>query len=198
MTEGAVADVKRVTFRQAGLVFRGQSRSGSYVFFMFNDVLKKSGSSSRQEIKVEKTEVEPVREVEPTRAVGASTGKAGRAVISEDVEFRGNLFSASALEIHGKFQGEIEADGPLIIGQSAKVKANIKGVTVEIHGTVEGNITASERVELKANAYLKGDVRSPKFACADSATLNGSLDTSGGKPASDMNAMFTKLQTASK
>ncbi|MFQ3670802.1 MAG: polymer-forming cytoskeletal protein [Verrucomicrobiia bacterium] len=161
---------------------------------MFNDVLKKSGSSSRQEAK---GEAEVVAEVEPVRASGVGS-RPSRAVISEDVEFRGNLFSASPLEIHGKFQGEIEAEGPLVIGQGAKVKANIKGVTVEIHGTVEGNITASERVELKANAYLKGDVRSPKFACADSATLSGSLDTSGGKPASDMNAIFTKLQGASK
>ncbi|GAB4245901.1 MAG: hypothetical protein OHK005_11520 [Candidatus Methylacidiphilales bacterium] len=140
----------------------------------------------------------PSREPEPARHSEVSPTKIGRAIISEDVEFRGNLFSSSPLEIHGKFQGEIEAEGPLIIGQSAKVKANIKGVTVEIHGTVEGNITAKERVELKANAYLKGDVRAPKFACADSATLNGSLDTSGGKPASDLNAIFTKLQVSSK
>lgn len=162
---------------------------------MFNDVLKKSGSSPRSEPKVEP---EVIREPEVAKPNGSAGSRPGRAIISEDVEFKGNLFSASSLEIHGRFQGEIEAEGPLVIGQSAKVKANIKGVTVEIHGTVEGNITASERVELKANAYLKGDVRAPKFACADSATLNGSLDTSGGKPASDLNAIFTKLQASSK
>lgn len=165
---------------------------------MFNDMLKKSGGTVRTETKeaVEQSPT-PERAVSGSRDTSSGRSGGGKAVISEDVEFLGNLFSASSLEIHGKFQGEIESEGPLIIGQTAKVKANIKGVSIEIHGTVEGNIIATERVELKANAYLKGDVRAPKFACADSATLNGSLDTSSGKPPSDLNAIFSKLGSSS-
>lgn len=173
---------------------------------MFNDVLKKSNALLRQDTKEKESRAEeklsggspansPSSTATPSKP---STMSNGQAFFSEDVEFKGTLCFSSKFELNGRFEGDIQAEGPLVVGDKALVKANITGVAVVIRGKVQGNVTATERVELTAGAHLYGDVRTPKFTCSDSAVFVGSSNTLEGKqPAQDFGQIFTKMAKSS-
>ena len=66
------------------------------------------------------------------------------------------------LRISGKFEGELETKGVLIIGEKADVKAKtIKGDNITIEGKVKGDIISSKRLELSATARVIGNVEAP-------------------------------------
>ena len=64
------------------------------------------------------------------------------------------------MRVDGKFEGEmVTNDGELIVGKTGTVKANVKVKNASIEGRLEGNIVAAEKVELKHNAQLLGDLQ---------------------------------------
>ena len=78
------------------------------------------------------------------------------------------------LRISGRFEGELETKGVLIIGEKANVKAKtVKGDSITISGKVEGDITCSKRLELSASARLIGNVETPILVMAEGALLKG-------------------------
>lgn len=116
------------------------------------------------------------------------------ALLSEDVEFKGTLSFSSRMELNGRFEGEIIADGPLVIGDGAMVKANIiSESSVLIRGKVQGNIDSKDKVEVASNAQLFGDVRCSKFSLAEGAIFVGKSDTLGDKPTTDFSNIFSRL-----
>jgi len=86
------------------------------------------------------------------------------------------------------FQGSIVTDGVLVIGEAAKVEAEISCGTVVVEGEVIGNVVASQAVELHATARLRGDVESPTFAIERGAVFEGSSRRPGGSPSADRRA----------
>ncbi|MDX6765182.1 MAG: polymer-forming cytoskeletal protein [Candidatus Methylacidiphilales bacterium] len=158
---------------------------------MFTDVFKK-GAELAAEDKLTFPPLKGVKEaMEPTRST-----KSTNAHISEDVEFKGTLCFSSSMEINGRFEGEIIADGPLIIGESAVVKADIQAQsTVVIRGKMQGNIDAKDKVEVAAKAQLYGDVVSPRFSLSDGATFVGnSRTTEKTAPPADFGNLFNRLE----
>ena len=160
---------------------------------MLSDVFKRATEAGAPDDKL--NQPKPLEFMESNRSKSN-----GNAVISEDIEFKGVLSSSSRLEIHGRFEGEIFAEGPLMIGETAIVKANIESQShVVVRGKVQGNINAKEKVEVAGNAQLYGDVHSPRFSLAETATFVGKTDTLGGKPpTSDFSNIFTRLDKSSK
>ena len=80
--------------------------------------------------------------------------------LTPDAEFRGTIKFTKTLKIDGKFDGEMLTDeGEVIVGSTGVVKANIKVKNAIVEGQVDGNIIASERVELRKNAKLMGDLQ---------------------------------------
>ncbi len=78
------------------------------------------------------------------------------------------------LKISGKFDGELETKGLLMIGEKADVKAKtIKGDTITIAGKVKGNIISSKRLELIATARVIGNVETPLLVVQEGAMLKG-------------------------
>ncbi len=154
---------------------------------MFSDVFKKAGDSdSSAEAAISK----PKDKESPSRMSKSST-----AILSEDVEFKGVLNFNSSMEIHGRFEGQIFAEGDLVIGESALVKADIQSSSsVVIRGKVQGNVTAKEKVEISSKAQLYGDVTAPRFILAEGAAFVGSSRTSDKtSPPSDFSNIFTRL-----
>jgi cytoskeletal protein CcmA (bactofilin family) len=123
-----------------------------------------------------------------------SSGKT-TAFLSEDVEFKGTLSFTSNLEINGRFEGEIVADGPLTIGEKAVVKATVVSKSaVVIKGRIQGNIEAKERVEIASTAQVYGDIATPKFTLKEGAIFEGRTSTLGGtKSTADFSNIFTRL-----
>jgi cytoskeletal protein CcmA (bactofilin family) len=94
-------------------------------------------------------------------------------ILGENSEFKGCLSFEGGVRIEGKFEGEIRADGDLIIGEDAVVKANISAGTVIIGGKVHGNVSSSERLELQPQGELIGDITAPMVSIAEGSVFQG-------------------------
>ena len=97
-------------------------------------------------------------------------------VIDIETEMEGNVkFSGPVnLRISGKFEGELESKGVLIISEKANVKAKIiKGEDIKIAGKVIGDIVSSKRLELSAPAIVIGNIKSPILVINEGAILKG-------------------------
>ncbi|MBU4345748.1 MAG: polymer-forming cytoskeletal protein [Candidatus Omnitrophica bacterium] len=78
------------------------------------------------------------------------------------------------LRISGKFEGELETKGILIIGEKADVKVKIiKGDEITILGRVKGDIVCSKRLRLDPSARVIGNVETPVLVIAEGAQLKG-------------------------
>jgi cytoskeletal protein CcmA (bactofilin family) len=64
----------------------------------------------------------------------------------------------------------------LTIGQNARIKAQVFAKSVVILGEVTGNVTASDKVDIRDNGSVDGDIASPRVAIAEGAHFRGSID----------------------
>jgi cytoskeletal protein CcmA (bactofilin family) len=78
------------------------------------------------------------------------------------------------MNIDGKFEGEMIANhGELIVGKTGMVKANVKVKNATIEGRLDGNIEAAEKVELKQNAQLIGDLQAKTLVIEEGVVFVG-------------------------
>ena len=95
-----------------------------------------------------------------------------------DIEagMEGNIkFSSPVnLKISGKFEGELDTKGVLIIGERADVRVTaIKGENITIAGKVRGDIVSSKRLELSSSAKVIGNIKTPLLIVNQGALLKG-------------------------
>ena len=122
--------------------------------------------------------------------VAAATAGEGRPVVSigKSVVMKGELSGSEDLAVDGTVEGTIELrDNVLIIGPNGRVKAQVFAKAVIVSGTVNGDITASERIDIREEGSVDGNIVSPRVAIADGAHFRGSVDIQkkgpqGGKP----------------
>jgi cytoskeletal protein CcmA (bactofilin family) len=113
------------------------------------------------------------------------SGEVLETIIGKGSEFEGKLTFEGQVRIEGKFNGQISTKDTLIVGQSAKVQAEIIAGTVIVNGVVEGNVKASQVIELHASGRIKGNVETPAFAIERGGTFEGTSKMEGlGKGAS--------------
>ncbi len=80
--------------------------------------------------------------------------------LTSDADIKGTIKFGKAMRIDGSFEGELITDnGDLVVGKTGNVKANVNVRSAVIEGRVDGNIKASDKVELKQNAHLIGDLQ---------------------------------------
>jgi cytoskeletal protein CcmA (bactofilin family) len=75
--------------------------------------------------------------------------------------------------VDGKIEGHINSDGSLTVGENALIKAEIKTRSVIIYGKVHGNIEVTDKVELKANAELVGNIKAASLSIEPGAIFVG-------------------------
>ena len=97
----------------------------------------------------------------------------GRNVLSSDVEIKGKVKFANDLVVDGLIEGEIVSDGSLTVGENARIKAEIKTRSVVIYGKVHGNINVTDRVDIRANAELVGDIKAGTLSIEAGAIFVG-------------------------
>ena len=108
-------------------------------------------------------------------------GANSKNVLTSDVEIKGNLRFSGELELDGKLEGEIQTDGVLNLGDTAVVSGNINAQSVVVRGKVNGNITAKEKIEIKSNAELFGDIRATKLVVEEGVTFVGKTEVNPNK-----------------
>ena len=97
--------------------------------------------------------------------------------IGKSVVIKGELNGSEDLTIEGHVEGKIELkDHVLTIGPNGKIKAAVFAKAVIVLGEVNGNVTASEKVDIRDNGSVDGDIISPRVAIAEGAHFRGSVD----------------------
>ena len=94
-------------------------------------------------------------------------------IIGPGTEFKGTLKDRESIRIDGKFEGEIETEGSVTVGENAVVQANIKAVKVTIAGKVIGDVDCEEKVEISPTGSLEGKVKASDLTIAEGAFFNG-------------------------
>jgi len=94
-------------------------------------------------------------------------------VIGKETEFKGSLKDRESIRIDGKFEGEIEVEGHLIVGEDAVIKANTKAKSVSIAGKVVGDVNCEGKVELFPSGVLEGNVKAHSLVIPKGALFNG-------------------------
>ena len=97
--------------------------------------------------------------------------------IGKSVVIKGELNGSEDLTIEGQVEGKIELrDHVLTIGPNGKIKAELFAKSVVVLGEVIGNVSASEKVDIRENGSVEGDITSPRVAIAEGAHFRGSVD----------------------
>src|SRR5690349_2698585 len=107
--------------------------------------------------------------------------------IGKSVVIKGELNGSEDLTIEGHVEGTIQLrDHVLTIGPNGKIKAQVFAKAVIVLGEVHGNVTATDKVDIRDNGSVDGDIISPRVAIAEGAHFRGSVDMQrkgGGQPA---------------
>jgi len=132
---------------------------------------------------------EPVRPASPAgggasfeAARPASAGVTGvpsgdQATIGKSLVVKGELSGSESLYIDGKVEGAINLPGNRVtVGRNGQVAANISAREVVVLGKVRGNIQASDRVDIRSEGSLTGDVVAARISIEDGAFFKGGID----------------------
>ena len=99
------------------------------------------------------------------------------ASIGKSVVIKGQLFAREDLFIDGEIEGSVEMlEHRITIGPNGKVMAGIKAREIVVLGTIHGNVEATEKIEIRKEAKLVGDIRTVRIVIEDGAFFKGSID----------------------
>jgi len=97
--------------------------------------------------------------------------------IGKSVVIKGELNGSEDLTIEGQVEGTIQLrDHVLTIGANGRIKAQVFAKAVIVLGEVNGNVTASDKVDIRDNGSVDGDIVAPRVAIAEGAHFRGSVD----------------------
>ena len=97
--------------------------------------------------------------------------------IGKSVVIKGELNGSEDLTIEGQVEGTIHLrEHILTIGANGRIKAQVFAKSVVVLGQVTGNVTATEKVDIRDNGSVDGDIVAPRVAIAEGAHFRGSVD----------------------
>lgn len=100
-----------------------------------------------------------------------------QATIGKSLVIKGEVTGSESLYIDGKVEGSIQLPGNRVtIGRNGQVAANINAREVVVLGKVRGNLTASDRVDIRNEGSLTGDVVAQRISIEDGAFFKGGID----------------------
>jgi len=97
-------------------------------------------------------------------------------VIGSTIVVDGEITGDEDLVVLGTVKGRISLRENLHVEASGVLEANVETATITIDGTVTGDVHASERVELRSDCRVVGDIRAPRVLIADGASFKGNVD----------------------
>jgi cytoskeletal protein CcmA (bactofilin family) len=108
----------------------------------------------------------------------------GAATLGKNVTVKGQIFSREDLVVDGEVEGTIECqEHKLTIGPNAKVQAGLRARDIVIFGSIQGNVEALDKIDIKKEAKLVGDIKTSRIMIEDGAYFKGSIDITKGTAA---------------
>jgi cytoskeletal protein CcmA (bactofilin family) len=139
---------------------------------------------------VRPTPVQPAIET-PRATTSSSASPAGeQASISKGLSIKGEITGTESLFIDGKVEGSINIPGNRVtVGKNGVVNASISAREIVVLGKLKGNVTATDRVDIRAEGALTGDVAAARISIEDGAFFKGGIDIrkADGKPTAVQN-----------
>jgi cytoskeletal protein CcmA (bactofilin family) len=115
------------------------------------------------------------------KKVNESGKESKMANLTSDTNVKGTIKFEQTMKIDGNFEGELITDnGDLVVGKTGNVKANVKVRSAVVEGRLDGNIKASDKVELKQNAHLIGDLQAKTLVMEKGVVFVGKCNISPG------------------
>jgi cytoskeletal protein CcmA (bactofilin family) len=100
----------------------------------------------------------------------------GNTVISNGIVIDGEVSGEEPLTILGTVKGKISTTQNLLVETGATVEADVETQSLSVGGRLTGNVVARERVEVRANGKMIGDIKAPRIVIADGAAFKGNVD----------------------
>jgi cytoskeletal protein CcmA (bactofilin family) len=105
------------------------------------------------------------------------------ATIGKAVKIVGQIYTKEDLNVDGDVEGTIEStDNKVTIGTTGRVQASVKAREVVIFGQVQGNVEAADKVDIRREAKLVGDITTARISIEDGALFKGSIDIRKPEP----------------
>jgi len=122
--------------------------------------------------------VRPAPAVSPIESANRAGAPAtDQASISKGLFIKGEITGSESLFIDGKVEGSINLNGNRVtVGRNGQVAASITAREVVVLGKVRGNVTASDRVDIRAEGALTGDVAAARISIEDGSFFKGGID----------------------
>jgi cytoskeletal protein CcmA (bactofilin family) len=123
-------------------------------------------------------EAQPTMSSMPTRTYDPPTpATGGSATIGKAVMIKGQIFSREDLVIDGEIEGTVEAqEHRVTVGPNGKVHAGVKAREIVVLGAIHGNVEAADKIDIRKDARLVGDIKTSRIVIEDGAYFKGSID----------------------
>ncbi len=99
-----------------------------------------------------------------------------KTVIAEDVEISGSIKCTGGVRLGGKVNGDLTTAGDVLVEKTSAIKGNVTGNSIVVNGLIKGNISAKDRIELKGNAKVAGDIKAKRLVVEEGVTLVGKME----------------------
>jgi cytoskeletal protein CcmA (bactofilin family) len=141
-------------------------------------------------------EAKTMAPIDSTYPAPSSSSSSGLARLGATLHVKGEITGNEDLHIDGTVEGLVQLeDRKLTVGASAKVTADIIAREVVVYGNVKGNLRARDRIEIKKDGSVVGDLTTARIMIEDGAYFKGSIeiDKTGDASDSDSNkASYTR------
>ena len=115
-----------------------------------------------------------------TQRFNAPTAR-NMSVLGAGIEVKGQISGSEDLQIDGKVDGPIHLHGQkLTVGATGKLSSDISAREVVVHGSVTGNLQTTDRVEIRKDASVVGDVKAARISVEDGAHFKGKIEIERG------------------
>ena len=104
-----------------------------------------------------------------------SPSRASDLLLGEGAEFEGKLTFKGTVRIDARFKGSIVTNDVLVVGEHARIDAEITCGSVIVDGEVNGDIKAKSAVELHRVARVRGNVETPSLVVEKGAVVQGAV-----------------------
>src|SRR5262244_3887343 len=141
-------------------------------------------------------EDKPAMSTDAMRPLGATADRA-TARLGASLHVKGEISGNEDLLIDGSVEGLVQLDErKLTVGATAKLTADIIAREVVVYGTVKGNLRAKDRIEIKKDGSVNGDLTTARIMIEDGAYFKGSIEIDKSEQKESSGSAFAKSSSA--